>query len=117
MESSGKDNLFLIDGYPRNKDNIDGWNEVLGDKAKILCLLNLDCSEETCLKRLLNRGTTSGRVDDEENVIKKRFNTYRNESVQVIGLMKEKNKIINISSEDEPDKVFENTYKELEKII
>ena len=74
MDSCGKKNIFLIDGYPRNKDNIDGWNEVFngknGNKAEIICLLNLECSEECCVKRLLNRGTSSGRLDDDEKVIK-----------------------------------------------
>lgn len=121
MDSYGKDNIFLIDGYPRNKDNIDGFNEVFdgseGRKAKIICLLNLDCSEETCLQRLLNRGVSSGRIDDEESVIKKRFNTYRNESAQVIGLMKSSHVILNVSSEDIPEKVYENAKQSLSMIL
>ena len=34
MDSSGKDKIFLIDGYPRNQENIDGWNEVFGENYK-----------------------------------------------------------------------------------
>jgi len=118
-ETISKDTVFLIDGYPRNKDNIDGWNAVFdnseGNKAKILCLLNLECSEETCVQRLKSRGTTSGRVDDDESVIKKRFNTYKNESVQVLDLMKDNHKIVNISSEGNVEDIFKNACLELEK--
>jgi UMP-CMP kinase len=32
------------------------------------------------LKRLLHRGETSGRIDDKVDVIKKRFETYNNET-------------------------------------
>lgn len=35
-------------------------------------------------ERILKRGETSGRVDDKEEVIVKRFNTYKNETYPVI---------------------------------
>jgi hypothetical protein len=35
----------LIDGFPRNQDNIDGWNKVIGDEADVYCMLFFDCSE------------------------------------------------------------------------
>ena len=118
MESNGKDKIYLIDGYPRNKDNVDGWNEVFNqeNKADILCLINLDCSEETCISRLTNRGKTSGRIDDDIEVIKKRIQTHNNESVQVLELMKNY-KIITVSSETTPDKVLEKASEELTKVL
>jgi hypothetical protein len=29
MEEKGFDKTFLIDGFPRNEDNLTGWNEVM----------------------------------------------------------------------------------------
>lgn len=37
---------FLIDGFPRNKDNLDGWNRQMGGKANLQFVLFFDCSEE-----------------------------------------------------------------------
>jgi len=33
MEDSGESN-FLIDGFPRNKENLDGWNDSLAEKVR-----------------------------------------------------------------------------------
>ena len=44
MQASGK-NHFLIDGFPRNKDNVDGWQKAMDGKVQIQCVLFLDCNE------------------------------------------------------------------------
>jgi UMP-CMP kinase len=45
MKKSGKEN-FLIDGFPRNKDNVDGWKQAMDGKVNIQCVLFFDCDEE-----------------------------------------------------------------------
>ena len=45
MKSSGKKN-FLIDGFPRNKDNVDGWEAAMNGKVHVLCVLFFDCNEQ-----------------------------------------------------------------------
>lgn len=45
MHKSGKPN-FLIDGFPRNKDNVDGWKKAMDDKVNIQCVLFFDCNEQ-----------------------------------------------------------------------
>jgi len=59
------------------------------------------------LARLLKRGETSGRSDDNINSIKKRFLTYENETKEIIKYYSELNKNYNVNSEVEPDQVFE----------
>ncbi len=119
MDTIGKNNLFLIDGYPRNKDNIDGWIELFdgseGRKANILCLINLECSEEICEKRLLNRSLTSGRGDDNKEIIKKRFITHKKESEIVVEIMKKTSKIISVNAEKSPEEVEIETCTKLDE--
>jgi hypothetical protein len=70
---------FLIDGFPRNKNNLQGWQEVVGDKAEVEGVLFFDCSEEVMESRLIKRGEDAGdarRADDNIESIKKRFRTY-----------------------------------------
>ena len=122
MESEGKDKIHLIDGFPRNQDNINAWYKVFdgseGKKAKILCLLNLECSEKICEERLINRSLTSGRSDDAKEVIKKRFLTYKNESVIVIEKMRElKNKVISINAEGKPEDIFDDAMSFLKEFL
>lgn len=63
------------------------------------------------LNRLLKRGETSGRSDDNINSIKKRFLTYENETKEIIKYYSELNKNYNVNSEVEPDQVFEEINK------
>jgi len=84
MKESGKSN-FLIDGFPRNKDNLDGWNQEVGsEKANVRCVLFFTCEEKTCVDRCLIRGATSGRSDDNEASLRKRFVTYLNATMPII---------------------------------
>lgn len=40
---------FLIDGFPRNKDNLDGWNRRVSSKVNLLFILFFDCTDEVCM--------------------------------------------------------------------
>jgi adenylate kinase family enzyme len=40
---------FLIDGFPRNEDNLAGWEKQMEDKAEIKFVLFFDCPEEVLL--------------------------------------------------------------------
>lgn len=46
-------NRFLIDGFPRNKDNMTGWDTTIGDQVDLLFVLFLDCPETVCIFSLL----------------------------------------------------------------
>lgn len=48
MEASAA-NRFLIDGFPRNKDNMVGWDTTIGDQVDLLFVLFLDCPENVCI--------------------------------------------------------------------
>lgn len=45
MNNSDKDS-FLIDGFPRNQDNLDGWNRRMAEKVDLLFILFFDCPLE-----------------------------------------------------------------------
>lgn len=72
---------FLIDGFPRKMDQALEFEKSVVDSAFVLYF---ECPEEVMLKRLLKRGETSGRVDDNVESIKKRFKTFHETSFPVI---------------------------------
>ena len=37
---------FLIDGFPRNEDNLSGWTKRMDGKVEVACVLFLDCPED-----------------------------------------------------------------------
>lgn len=56
----------------------------MGGVAEVEAVLALDCPEEVLIGRLLKRGETSGRTDDNVESARKRFHTY-NEAVSAMG--------------------------------
>jgi UMP-CMP kinase len=61
-------------------------------------LLLFECPEEVMLERLMNRGQTSGRLDDNVATIKKRFQNFVQETLPVIEYYDKKNKVRRVRS-------------------
>ena len=106
---------FLIDGFPRNVENLSKWEQLMNEKIDLPFILHLECGQEVMTDRLLERGKTSGRSDDNIESIKKRFVTYENETKEIIKYYSQLNKNYNVNSEVEPEKVFEEIKKIFEK--
>lgn len=77
-EGKGK---FLIDGFPRQMDQALKFEETVCPGRFVLFF---DCPEAEMQKRLLKRGETSGRADDNVESIKKRFKTFEETSMPVV---------------------------------
>ena len=80
--------VILIDGFPRNIENIHEWNSVFGEEPT--GVLYLECGEKICLERLLARK----RFDDTEKCIRERFISFKKETLPVIDYYKGKVLII-----------------------
>ena len=79
-----KASRFLIDGFPRNQDNLDGWINVMSDSAIVDSILFLDCPESICEERILKRAALNGRSDDNLVTLKKRFTTFKDITMPVV---------------------------------
>lgn len=107
MQKSGN-NKFLIDGFPRNKDNLDGWNRQMSEKVQLVFVLFFDCSSDVCEKRCLARGAAgSGRSDDNIESLRKRFMTYKNDTLPIIEYYQKQNCVYRIDADRTPDEVFD----------
>lgn len=62
-------------------------------------VLFLTCPEEVLLQRLLERGKTSGRDDDNAESIKKRFRTFIETSMPVVDHYRKEGKVIDVGVE------------------
>lgn len=111
MKESDK-NDFLIDGFPRNEDNLTGWNEAMGDKVCLKFVLNFDCGQEVCLERCLARGAAgSGRSDDNEESLKKRFVTFVNATTPIIKHFEGQDLVKTINAERSVEQVWADVEK------
>jgi len=112
-----KVSLFLIDGFPRNADNLDGWDKIVGDSVNVQFMLFMECSEEVMTERLLHRGETSGRIDDNAESIRKRFRTYQTETMPVILQFEKMDKLKRIDSGEPVKQVYEQVQSAFEPIV
>lgn len=75
--------------------------------------LFFDCSEDVLRERLLNRGKTSGRSDDNAESIMKRFRTFVETSMPVVEHYKKEGKVVEINATPSPDEVYAEVKKKL----
>jgi UMP-CMP kinase len=76
--------------------------------------LFFDCPEDVMQERLLNRGKTSGRSDDNAESIKKRFKTFVETSMPVVEYFEKEGKVVNVKATRGPDEVYEEVKKAFE---
>jgi adenylate kinase len=100
---------FLFDGFPRTKAQSEALDALLAQyNAAINVVLALEVSEEELVKRLLNRGLTSGRSDDsKEDVIRARIIEYHSKTSAVADYYQQFGKVVRIKGEGNVDEIFE----------
>lgn len=103
---------FLIDGYPREVAQGIQFEEEI---ATCTLVIYFDVSDEVMMSRLKNRGLTSGRVDDNEETIRKRLETFHSHSLPVVEHYG--SKCFKISGEQEPDEIFHRVSEALQTIV
>merc|ERR1719229_876701 len=109
MAEEGK-YVFIIDGFPRNQDNLEGWNKVMGTDCDVEFLLFLDCTEDEMTKRILDRAAKSEvkRKDDNEETLKKRFKVYMESTMPIVNIFEGQQKLTKVSSMGSVDDIYGN---------
>ena len=108
---------FLFDGFPRTVAQAKALDRLLElKKTSISAVLALEVNEEELVKRLLNRGKTSGRSDDtDESVIRKRFSVYTEETSPVAERYRKARKFHPIEGVGSVDIIFARLSEVIEK--
>jgi adenylate kinase len=84
-------NGFLFDGFPRTYIQayiLEGLMIKL--HTSLNCLISLSVPEEESVRRLMSRGVTSGRSDDNESVIRNRLKEYSQKTLPVLQFYRDK---------------------------
>jgi UMP-CMP kinase len=113
---NSKNTKFLIDGFPRNAENNASWEKAMNNEVNVPFILFFDCPEDVMEKRLLKRGETSGRSDDNIASIKKRFKTFQTESMPVIEYYDKQKKVVFVNADRDPKVIFEEIKKAFDGI-
>lgn len=103
---------FLIDGFPRKLDQAVFFEETVCPSELVLFL---DCPEDVMEARLLKRGETSGRDDDNAESIRKRFRTFVETSMPVVDDFEAKGKVVKVKATGSVEDVYAEVKKGIEE--
>ena len=108
---------FLFDGFPRTQAQSVALDELLAQRNEgINVVLALEVTEEELVKRLLNRGLTSGRTDDvNEGIIRARIEEYHKKTSAVADHYQQFGKVVAVKGEGTVDDIFDALCAEIEK--
>lgn len=75
----------IFDGFPRTVPQAEALKEMLEKRGtEVSAMLELDVPDEMLVERLIQRGKTSGRADDNEETIRKRLEVYNTQTAPLI---------------------------------
>lgn len=110
-------NGFLFDGFPRTVAQSEALDDLLqGKGTSIGVVLALEVSEQELVKRLLTRGLTSGRSDDNsEEVVLARIAEYHKKTSVVAGHYRKYDKVVDVKGEGTVEEIFSLLCSEIDK--
>ena len=107
---------FLLDGFPRTVAQAEALDQLLAySNEKVNLFISLLVDEDELLKRLLNRGLTSGRADDRnEEVVKDRIKEYHKKTTAVANYYKESCIVEEIKGVGSVEEIFDQISKAID---
>ncbi|HEY9261729.1 adenylate kinase [Chitinophaga sp.] len=119
LEANPEARGFIFDGFPRTTAQAEALDKLLAlKKTAISVVLSLEVPEDALIKRLLNRGLTSGRSDDaSEEVVKARIVEYHNKTAPVADHYAKFGKFKKVKGDGTEEEVFELLSKEMDELV
>ena len=110
---------FIFDGFPRTVKQSEALDELLARyNESISLMVALVVDDDELLARLLNRGKTSGRPDDQdEELISKRIHEYNDKTKPVADYYQQQGKLVSINGIGDIECIFDEITKAITKAI
>ncbi len=97
---------WILDGFPRNVAQAGFLDELLSELAQgVDNAINLDVPDEVVIERLVKRGDAEGRSDDNEAIIRRRLEVYREQTAPLISHYQSQEKLRTIDGNQPMDAV------------
>jgi adenylate kinase len=109
---------YIFDGFPRTIAQAEALDKLLAEKGQSISgLIMLDVPEEEIVKRILERGKTSGRADDnDEDTIRKRITVYEKETAPVYDYYKQREKAFKLNGLGTIEEIFDRLTRQVEAL-
>ncbi|MBO4665839.1 MAG: nucleoside monophosphate kinase [Paludibacteraceae bacterium] len=96
----------IFDGFPRTVEQARALTVMLASRDMDAYMLDLFATEDVIMTRLIRRGQTSGRPDDNYETIKKRLKIYNDTTKPISDYYVKMHKYFMINSNINPDCTF-----------
>jgi adenylate kinase len=97
---------FLLDGYPRNRGQVDDLDAFLASRGESLdAVIELVVPREESIARITQRAVEQGRTDDTEEVIANRLAIYERETAPILDVYREHGLVVEIDGVGTLDEV------------
>ncbi len=108
LDAKGKDIKGVIfDGFPRTIAQAEALNAMLAERGQaVSTVIGLEVDDNELIKRIILRGQTSGRADDNEDTAKKRLNTYYSQTLPLKDFYIKEGKYAKIQGMGTIDEIF-----------
>lgn len=121
LNKENNEDIFIIDGFPRNIENYSSWKQMTTGIAEILKVIHLDLSDEVCLSRCLGRAASTqpsqNRSDDNEETIKKRLQVAKESTNPVCELLEGEGLLVRMDSDCSKNEMFSRGLKLAKDLI
>ncbi|SFR85179.1 adenylate kinase [Agromyces sp. CF514] len=97
---------FLLDGYPRNRGQVDDLAGFLAGRGEALdAVIELEVPRDESIARLHDRAVKQGRTDDTEEVIANRLAIYERETAPILDVYRAQGLVLTIDGVGTLDEV------------
>ncbi len=99
---------FLLDGYPRNAEQVEALDAILEDLGSSLdVVVEITADADVVVDRLLKRAQIEGRVDDTEDVIRHRLEVYAEQTAPIAKLYANRGLLVQVDGIGDLEEVTE----------
>lgn len=106
-------NGAILDGFPRTIAQAESLDKI-SEEFKISKVIVFEADRDELIKRILNRGETSGRSDDTEESVSVRLEVYENDTAPLIEYYEQRNLVSKINAVGEVENIYNLILKEFE---
>ena len=109
---------YIFDGFPRNVNQAELLDEFLKEEnTAVSILVELKVADQEIIARILERGKTSGRTDDQDPaIIQNRIDIYKDQTAPVVGYYAKAGKTKEVDGMGSIDEIFHKVCQQLDTV-